>query len=133
MYKIRNTTMDRTRTHLHRVAAKLVMEPVLGGHRIKMRETIEITDDHYAQVKDMLAEWESKGMVEVTKVGVSIPSNPMIMSINTAGIERLELNLADDVVVEGKVEVVTNPTEVVQNPVSEDNTPKKGPGRPKKS
>lgn len=69
MYRIRNTTDDRTKHVLHRTAPRFEVEPSLGGTRIRLGSYLDITDDHYDRVKPTLDEWVSKGMVEVRKLG----------------------------------------------------------------
>lgn len=66
--RLKNTTTDRTKAHLHRTAPRLEMEPSFGGTRIRMGGHLDITNEQYAQNKITIDDWVSKGMVEVSGV-----------------------------------------------------------------
>ena len=136
-YRVTNTTMDRTKTHIHRRAPKLIMEPVVGGNRLGMGKSCEITDAQYEQTKALLTEWESCGMVEIKKIGEDTPKKEakeksFVLSPETA--KKLEFfektKVEDDLTTTesaGASEVKSE-----EPPSSESTPPKKGPGRPKK-
>ncbi len=69
MIRIKNTAEDRTKSLLHRTAAKFELEPMLGDQRIRLRSHIDITEEHYERVKHIVAPWIAAGMVEV--IGLS--------------------------------------------------------------
>lgn len=69
MYRIKNTADDRQKALLHRTASKFATEPDLGGRRIRLGTSIEITDEHFARVKPVLDEWVKNGMVEYELIG----------------------------------------------------------------
>lgn len=68
MIRIKNTADDRRKAHLHRTASRFQMEPTLGSTRIRLRGYVDITDEHYERVKDLIEEWVAKGMVEVIRL-----------------------------------------------------------------
>lgn len=63
--RIKNTADDRLKAHLHRTTPKLVQEPSLLGRRIRLGETITISDEDYARNKATIDAWVSHGVVEV--------------------------------------------------------------------
>jgi hypothetical protein len=67
-YRVKNTSTDRNKAHLHRVAPKFIEEPSLCGERLRLGTSVMISDSQYEINKVTLASWEAKGMVEVTKL-----------------------------------------------------------------
>lgn len=76
MYRIKNTADDRSKHLLHRTANQFELEPQIGGHRIRLRSYLDITDEHYERVKHMVDAWVRKGIVEVSKVGPDFTGDP---------------------------------------------------------
>lgn len=76
-YIVINTTNDRSKSFLHRNAARFEFEPSLGGVRIRLGSPITITREHYEKNEAILREWVSKGMVEIIPLeqNTDIPSN----------------------------------------------------------
>lgn len=64
MWKITNTAEDRTKTHLHRQAPGFDPEPSIDGIRLRLGQSMELTDEHYESIKELITEWVGKGMVE---------------------------------------------------------------------
>jgi hypothetical protein len=130
-YKVINTSMDRTKTHLHRKSPKFIHEPVVGGKRLTMGTSCEITDAQYEQSKALLIEWQSYGMIEVKKLGEDKPKEvkqekEFVLSASAA--KKVDLKVDEPITTEsaGASEVRLEETS------SEVTPPKKGPGRPKK-
>lgn len=76
MYVIKNTANDRSKSFLHRNAARFELEPSLGGVRIRLNSSITITAEHYKQNEALIQEWVSKGMVDVVPLaehGANVP------------------------------------------------------------
>lgn len=69
MYKITNCVNDRSKEHLRRSAPGFIMEPSVGGVRIRMGESINLSDAHFEQNRKLLEGWERKGIVTIEKVG----------------------------------------------------------------
>lgn len=77
MYRIKNTADDRSKHLLHRTATQFELEPSLGGHRIRLRSYLDITDEHYERVKSVVAAWERKGIVEVSRINTDSSSDDL--------------------------------------------------------
>lgn len=134
MYRIKNTADDRTKTLLHRTASQFQLEPVLGSRRIRLGESVDITDEHYERVKGMIDAWVSKGMVSVTKLGAEkkktepkVDSSIGVGFGNTEAVDKLEM--VDPITVADEVKVEEKAPEPEKVEIKEE--PKKS-GRPKK-
>lgn len=68
-YRIKNTALDHNKRFLHRKAAKMQMEPVIAGGRLRLRSSMVISDELFAHNKANLELWKSWGVVEWEKVG----------------------------------------------------------------
>jgi hypothetical protein len=66
-YLVKNTTQDRSKAHLHRVATQFVYEPSIAGQVLRAGMTVEISDDQYDRNRHMFDSWAKKGMVQLTK------------------------------------------------------------------
>jgi type IV secretory pathway VirB10-like protein len=69
MWKITNTSMDRSKALLHRTAPKLEMEPIVAGKRLRMRQTMTISDHEYEHDKAHLEQHVRAGSIAVEKIG----------------------------------------------------------------
>jgi hypothetical protein len=82
-YELKNTADDRSKVHLHRIASKLVMEPVICDRRLKLRDTMTVSDEYFESHKDQLKGLETKGVIEIKHVGavpvpVVVPSSAIV-------------------------------------------------------
>lgn len=86
MYKITNTSQDRTKTLLHRTTPKWDPEPFFDGRRLRHGESRVISDEHYERCKNTIGEWVKGGIVSVEplasepkpkKVQVKVPESPL--------------------------------------------------------
>lgn len=160
MYRVKNTANDRSKTLLHRVAPGFVEEPTLGSRRIRLGEYLDITDEHYDRVKDMLAGWVKKGMVSVIKLVdsnahimedlLSTPSVTPVVPVVDDSVEQIRLaaeivKAKEMAAVTAEIveELPTTPTDnltmstepagaTVETSSQEESEQKRGPGRPKK-
>lgn len=148
IYRIKNTADDRTKVLQHRLATGFQMEPSLGGHRIRLGQFLDIAEDHYLRVKEMVDSWVAKGMVEVSVVGNNISKYPPPSVVeevfvpspqNVAAVAKLELETLPTVAevtysVELPIPLTELKLDLLKDEVSseEETKPKKG-GRPKKS
>ena len=66
MWKVTNTTTDRTKSLLHRSAPGFSMEPMVAGRRLMMGKSTMITDAQYKIDKTRLDQMVQYGMIELT-------------------------------------------------------------------
>ncbi len=107
--QIKNTANDRNKAHLHRVASKITYEPSIGGVRLRLGETMTITDDQYDRLKDMLKGWEAKGMIEILDAPdkpkeSSEDSKPAEEAISTAPPEAAPLTVHQETTAPARVD-----------------------------
>lgn len=76
MYRIKNTSTDPTKRHLHRVAQSFQEEPNFAGTRLKLGASLDITDDQYERMKELLNSWVTKGMVTITNLEAKPVDDP---------------------------------------------------------
>lgn len=76
MYRIKNTSTDPTKRHLHRVAQSFQEEPNFAGTRLKLGASLDITDDQYERMKELLNSWVVKGMITVTNLEAKPVDDP---------------------------------------------------------
>lgn len=132
MYRITNTAFNRAKEHLHRVAPKFDPEPDFGGRRLRNGESIEISDEHYERVKDMLAVWEKTGVVDITHFfGAAEPT-----LLTKEGAEEKRPSVAEKNNEEtgagpsdAQDGVSTSPTAEAETPPAVETAPKRGPGK----
>ncbi len=118
-YLVKNTSDDRSKTHLHRLAAGLIYTPTLCGKVLRLKQTMEITDEQYEAAKTLLESWERKGMVEVThKGGEPLKTKPPV-----------PIAEVDKAVEEATVSEKPLIAEQIAAERMEDDHPKKGPKR----
>ncbi len=144
MIRIKNTAEDRTKSLLHRTAAKFELEPMLGDQRIRLRSYIDITEEHYERVKHIVAPWVAAGMVEVLGVAAVEEKAPLVTEVVApapapAPVEQLDM-IDDTPPVEESIVATPEPAgapvvvEAPPAPVAEEKPTdnKKGPGGKKK-
>lgn len=68
-YKLKNTALDHDKRFLHRTASKMQMEPVIGGRRLRIRQSMVISDELFAHNLATLILWRGWGIVTWEKVG----------------------------------------------------------------
>ena len=68
MWKITNTANDRSKVELHRLAAKFTYEPSIDGIRLRLGESREFTDEHFATIRAQVESWKLKGIVDFEQV-----------------------------------------------------------------
>jgi len=73
MWKIVNTSMDRSKALLHRTAPKLEMEPMIGGNRLRMQQITAITDHQHELNKEQLERLVRSGVITMEKVSDDKP------------------------------------------------------------
>lgn len=67
--QIKNTSTDRMKAQQHRTRhGRFEYEPTIGSQRIRIGQTITISDEHYLQIKPLVDQWEKNGMVTVSGV-----------------------------------------------------------------
>lgn len=76
MYRIKNTSTDLNKRHLHVVAQGFQEEPSFAGTRIKLGASLDITNTQYERMKDLLNSWVTKGMVTVTNLDAQPSVDP---------------------------------------------------------
>ena len=73
MWKVTNTANDRSKADLHRIATKFTYEPSIGGLRLRLGESMELDDAHFATVRAQLEGWKGKGIVDFERIGGEAP------------------------------------------------------------
>lgn len=68
MWKVVNTTNDRMKAHLHRLATKMLDAPLIGEQRLRIGQPVFLEDAHFEELKEQLEKWEAKGMLEFWEV-----------------------------------------------------------------
>jgi len=68
-YKLKNTALDHDKRFLHRKASKMQMEPVIGGRRLRIRQSMVISDELFEHNRANLELWNKWGVVSWEKVG----------------------------------------------------------------
>lgn len=68
-YKLKNTALDHDKRFLHRRASKMQMEPVIGGRRLRIRQSMVISDELFEHNRANLELWQRWGVVSWEKVG----------------------------------------------------------------
>jgi hypothetical protein len=68
-YKIWNTALDHTKRFLHRRAAKMQMEPIVGGKRLRIRSSLVLDDAVFEHNKTNLELYKSWGVLDYEQVG----------------------------------------------------------------
>lgn len=66
MWNIRNSYLDHNKVHLHRVAAKLETEPLIGGLRLRIRESRLVPQSYIERNHEMLERLAKSGVIEMT-------------------------------------------------------------------
>lgn len=134
-YLVKNTFLDKTKTHRHRIAPKLQVEPVIGGKKLKLRSQIVLTDDEHAASEKLIKELEAAGVLECCPFKQATPeqlseeaSQPVPPQEETpAAIEEATVEVPD------AVEEAKEEEPKVEEPAPvEEPKKKKRRGRPKK-
>lgn len=87
-YKLKNTALDHDKRFLHRKASKMQMEPVIGGRRLRIRQSMVISDELFEHNRANLELWNKWGVVSWEKAGGEGPSGrhiPSVEEITKAG------------------------------------------------
>lgn len=64
MIRVKNTALDRTKTHLHRVASKLHMEPIVHGQRLRLGDSTDLSEEVYQRNKGYYDKLIADGTIE---------------------------------------------------------------------
>lgn len=78
MWKIKNTATDRSKTHLHRIAPSLEMEPVVAGRRLFMGTSVTISEGQYQHDCARLKMLEKTGAIECVYLGGGATPVPVV-------------------------------------------------------
>lgn len=65
MLKIKNTALDPMKSLLHRKAAKLEMEPMINGQRLRLRTSVDVPEDWANKNRDYLEKLVKQGVIEI--------------------------------------------------------------------
>lgn len=65
MLRVKNTSTDRSKTLLHRKAAKMQMEPNVGGKRLFMGQTCDLPEEAYERNKAYYDQLIADGVIEI--------------------------------------------------------------------
>ncbi len=146
--RIKNTADDRTKTRLHRVAPKLIQEPCILGRRLRLGETMFISEESYSSkfLKEYLSSLVKDGVIDIFYERAAI--SDLEIAVNP----ELPQNMFENIPKEGPYEILKDSenTSVKLEPISEENIssskledmplpigaglePKRGPGRRKLS
>jgi hypothetical protein len=68
MLRVKNTANDRTKSLLHRTAAKLEMEPVVNGYRLRMGSSVDIPEEVYDRNRAHFDKLIKDGVIEISYV-----------------------------------------------------------------
>jgi hypothetical protein len=80
-YKVWNTALDHSKAILRRRAPKLQMEPIIAGIRLRIRQSMVITDEQYVVNEPNLKLYKSWGVLDFSQIGgevvvIESPSGP---------------------------------------------------------
>jgi hypothetical protein len=64
-YTIRNTSNDRAKVSLHRTASGFTPEPSIGGVRLRAGNQMNISEEHFERIRDLLFRLYETGVIEV--------------------------------------------------------------------
>jgi hypothetical protein len=76
MWKITNTSHDRSKIHQHRTAGRFDAEPWIDGARLRVGASMEVTDEHYESLLEFLAPLVRDGILEAEKIGLESAPEP---------------------------------------------------------
>lgn len=65
MLKIKNTALDPMKSLQHRQAPKLEMEPLINGQRLRLRTSVDVTEEWARKNKDYLEKLWKQGIIEI--------------------------------------------------------------------
>jgi hypothetical protein len=68
-YKIKNVALDPSRAFQRRRAAKMEMEPVINGARVRLNNSVTLTDEQYANNKIHIDQCVEQGVLAVEELG----------------------------------------------------------------
>lgn len=68
IFKIKNTSGDRTKVTQHRSAAGFSPEPTIGGARLRVGQHMFVEEAHFARIRDSLYKSFQDGAIEVEQV-----------------------------------------------------------------
>jgi hypothetical protein len=104
MWKVTNCYLDPSKRMLQRVAARLDSEPLVGGRRLRPRDSVEVTQEYVERNHTELERHVKAGVLEMTA--------PDGQVIDKSAIEA-HPDVVDDLAPQAPVEPVVSAPEVV--------------------